>query len=207
MVNDWSSYNPTMLRTQVSNPLRTYCVDEHNNPNLESQVLEHDYSVIYDTINSSPSKSESVLLSPSIPTSKKVYTHQAGKRKHQIPPGSCSKDGGAKLINKKCNGNELKSAPTKRSINKSGTTSSSPTRVKSLAVLRGKMGKWAASKIELATLQKQCFLQEHKQKLLHMEKRHEQSMAFAKEEFELKKKQMTEEHEAKMAILSSKLLN
>ena len=71
-----------MVRTRVSSTLCTYCVTKQNKLKLGFQVADHNYSVVYFDNNLNSSKSKSIQLSSSNPTSKTITVYRISKRKH-----------------------------------------------------------------------------------------------------------------------------
>ncbi|KAI4457563.1 hypothetical protein MML48_7g00015983 [Holotrichia oblita] len=67
--------------------------------------------------------------------------------------------------------------------------------------LNTKLETWALAKSELAALQKECFLEKHRQDLEHLADQHKLKQQLQIEEFELRKKIMLEEHAKKLELL------
>lgn len=63
------------------------------------------------------------------------------------------------------------------------------------------MGSWVKTKVELADVQKESYLLEHKTKLEFMKKKFEKEIELLEEEHKKKMQQLLEEHNLKMEIL------
>jgi hypothetical protein len=64
--------------------------------------------------------------------------------------------------------------------------------------IKTKLGTWAKTKVELAELQKDTFLQEHSTKLRNVEKKHDKSIFFTEQEYI---NFMKEQHEKRVQLL------